>query len=98
MNEEELIIIQNTLAKQVYIPSSEKLILPKQNDLILDTHTGSASSLIAFEDMGFNYVAYEIDTDYYNSAVKRLEQFRSEPKFGFAEQPKTEQIEIKGLD
>jgi len=52
----------------------------KPGDLILDTHVGSASSLIAFEDMGFDYVGFEIDKDYYDAACKRLEQFRSQLK------------------
>ena len=48
----------------------------KTGDLILDTHVGSASSLIAYEKMGFDYVGYEIDTDYYNAAQQRLKEFR----------------------
>jgi len=48
----------------------------KQGDLILDTHVGSASSLIACEKMGFDYVGYEIDIDYYNDAQQRLKEFR----------------------
>ena len=41
-------------------------------DLILDTHTGSASSLIACESLGYNYHAFEIDPDYYAAAKKRM--------------------------
>lgn len=41
-------------------------------DLILDTHVGSASSLIACESMGFNCVGYEIDPDYYAAAKNRM--------------------------
>lgn len=41
-------------------------------DLILDTHVGSASSLIACESMGFNYVGYELDPDYYAAAQARM--------------------------
>lgn len=52
----------------------------KPNDKILDTHVGSASSLIACEDLGFDYVGYELDTGYYKSACKRIEQFRSQLK------------------
>ena len=52
----------------------------KPNDKILDTHVGSASSLIACEDLGFEYVGFELDKDYYDSAQKRLEQFRSQFK------------------
>ena len=52
----------------------------KEGDKILDTHVGSASSLIACEDMGFNYVGFEIDKDYYEAAQKRLTQLRSQLK------------------
>lgn len=44
----------------------------KPGDLILDTHVGSASSLIACESMNFNYVGYEIDPDYYAAAKNRM--------------------------
>ena len=40
---------------------------------ILDTHFGSLSIGIACADMGFDLTAYEIDSDYFNSAVKRLD-------------------------
>ena len=54
----------------------------KQGDKILDTHVGSASSLIACYDMGFDYVGFELDEDYYKSACERIEenkaQFRME--------------------
>jgi site-specific DNA-methyltransferase (adenine-specific) len=49
-------------------------------DKILDTHVGSASSLIACEEMGFNYVGYELDKDYYDAACKRLNNYRSQIK------------------
>jgi len=52
----------------------------KEGDKILDTHTGSASSLIACEDLGFEYTAFELDPDYYEAAQKRLKQFRSQLK------------------
>ena len=45
---------------------------------ILDTHVGSASSLIAYEECGLEYIGYEINEDYYNDARKRLEEFRSQ--------------------
>jgi len=41
---------------------------------ILDTHVGSASSLIACEDMGFDYVGFELDPDYYKAATDRLKK------------------------
>jgi len=48
----------------------------KPGDKILDTHVGSASSLIAFEQEGFGYVGFELDEDYFRDATKRLEQSR----------------------
>jgi len=45
----------------------------KQGDKILDTHVGSASSLIACHEMGFEYLGFEVDEGYYNQARERLE-------------------------
>ena len=42
-------------------------------DIILDTHVGSASSLIACRNTGHKYIGYEIDPEYYQKAKKRLE-------------------------
>jgi len=50
----------------------------KQGDKILDTHVGSASSLIACHNLGFDYVGFELDTDYYNMANDRLERVKSQ--------------------
>jgi len=44
----------------------------KPGQLILDTHVGSASSLIACESMGFDYIGFEIDPDYYAAAKNRM--------------------------
>jgi len=43
---------------------------------ILDTHVGSASSLIACEWEGFDYIGFEKDIDYYEAATKRIETWR----------------------
>lgn len=45
----------------------------KEGDKILDTHVGSASSLIACYDMGFDYMGFELDKEYYEKAIERLE-------------------------
>ena len=45
----------------------------KEGDLILDTHVGSASSLIACHELGFDAVGFEIDPDYYKASKERLE-------------------------
>lgn len=53
----------------------------KQGDRILDTHVGSASSLIACEDMGFEYTGFEINEEYYKSAKNRLDEFNAQLRF-----------------
>jgi site-specific DNA-methyltransferase (adenine-specific) len=50
----------------------------KKGDLILDTHVGSASSLIACKDMGFDCVGFEIDEEYFSIANQRLKDFESQ--------------------
>ncbi len=50
----------------------------KPGDRILDTHVGSASSLIACENMEFEYVGFELDYDYYRAALERLETHKSQ--------------------
>lgn len=47
-------------------------------DKILDTHVGSASSLIACHNYGFDYIGFEIDKDYYEAAQKRLEAVKAQ--------------------
>ncbi len=43
-------------------------------DKILDTHAGSCSSVVAFENNGFGWIAFETDTDYYRDALTRIEK------------------------
>ena len=50
----------------------------KQGDKILDTHVGSASSLIACYDMGCELTASEIDKEYFEKASTRLKLHKSQ--------------------
>lgn len=43
---------------------------------ILDTHVGSASSLIACHQMGFEFMGFETDKDYYGDSLDRLNKVR----------------------
>lgn len=45
----------------------------KDGDIILDTHVGSASSLIACHRTGHQYVGFELDPVYYEKAKQRLD-------------------------
>lgn len=44
----------------------------KSGDKILDTHVGSASSLIACRNAGFEFIGFEIDKHYYEQASERM--------------------------
>ena len=46
----------------------------KQGDKILDTHLGSGSHAIACNNLGFEMVGCELDTDYFDAACKRIKQ------------------------
>ncbi len=52
----------------------------KQGDKILDTHLGSGSIAIACHDYGFNLTACELDKDYYDAAIKRINNHISQQK------------------
>ena len=45
----------------------------KTGDKILDTHGGSFSSAIAANNLGFDFTGIELDKDYFDAAVKRVE-------------------------
>ena len=67
----------------------------KPGDKILDTHVGSASSLIACHQMGFEYWGFELDTDYYNAATERLNKVKAQVDiFEACELPKPEQVSM----
>lgn len=53
---------------------TQKYLKPGQ--LVLDTHVGSGSSLIAFEEYDLQYVGYEVDKNYYDLARLRVESTR----------------------
>lgn len=50
----------------------------EKGDKILDTHVGSASSLIACHRAGYEFMGFELDKDYYQAASERLEEERSQ--------------------
>ena len=50
----------------------------KKGDKILDTHVGSASSLIACYELGFDYIGFELDKEYFSKATERLEQVKAQ--------------------
>lgn len=47
---------------------------------IIDTHVGSGSSIIAFEDFGCDWIGFEIDKDYFDATIKRIDQHKLQYK------------------
>ena len=52
----------------------------KQGDKILDTHLGSGSSRIAAFEMGFDFTAFELDTEYFEAQEKRYKAHTAQLK------------------
>lgn len=50
----------------------------KEKDKILDTHLGSGSIAIACHNLVYDLTGYEIDTEYYEAAIKRLKQHQAQ--------------------
>ena len=66
----------------------------KPGDKILDTHVGSASSLIACYDMGFDAVGFELDADYYKASKQRLDDFMRQPRIDQMFHEVREQVDV----
>ena len=52
----------------------------KEDDKILDTHLGSGSIAIACHNLGFDLTACELDKEYYDAAMKRLNDHKLQQK------------------
>ena len=52
----------------------------KQGDKILDTHLGSGSIAIACHDYGFDLTACELDKEYFDKAMERINNHRAQTK------------------
>jgi site-specific DNA-methyltransferase (adenine-specific) len=44
-----------------------------EDDRVLDTHAGSASSFVAAYELGLDYIGFEIDQHYFSAAQERIE-------------------------
>jgi len=52
----------------------------KEGDKILDTHLGSGSIAIACHNLGFDLTACELDKDYYDAAIDRIEKHKAQKR------------------
>lgn len=78
---------QNMKDKQERIHPTEKPIklyewllmnYAKEGDKILDTHLGSGSIALACHNLKFDLTACELDTEYYNAAMKRIREHQQQ--------------------
>ena len=78
---------QNMANKQDRIHPTEKPIqlyewlllrYAKEGDKILDTHLGSGSIAIACHNLGYDLTACELDKEYYNAAMKRINEHKQQ--------------------
>ena len=83
----KLVKINNTDKDRVH-PTQKPIALykwlldkyAKQGDKILDTHLGSGSIAIACHDYGFDLTACELDKEYYDAAMKRINNHKKQLK------------------
>jgi len=52
----------------------------KENDKILDTHLGSGSIAIACHNLGFELTACELDKEYFDNSIKRINNHVSQQR------------------
>jgi len=78
---------QNMKDKQERIHPTEKPIqlyewllmnYAKEGDKILDTHLGSGSIAIACHNLGFDLTACELDKEYFDAAIKRINEHKQQ--------------------
>ena len=78
---------QNMKDKQERIHPTEKPIqlyewllmnYAKEGDKILDTHLGSGSIAIACHNLGFDLTACELDKEYFEAAIKRINEHKQQ--------------------
>jgi len=50
----------------------------KEGDKILDTHLGSGSIAIACHNLGYDLTACELDKEYYDAAMKRINEHKQQ--------------------
>jgi site-specific DNA-methyltransferase (adenine-specific) len=76
----------NTSASEKHHPTQKPIALyewllmnyAKKGDKILDTHLGSGSIGIACHNLGYDLTACELDKEYYNAAMERIERHKQQ--------------------
>jgi site-specific DNA-methyltransferase (adenine-specific) len=76
----------NTSTSKKFHPTQKPIALyewllmnyAKEGDKILDTHLGSGSIAIACHNLGYDLTACELDKEYYEAAMKRIQQHKQQ--------------------
>jgi site-specific DNA-methyltransferase (adenine-specific) len=77
-NKDEKTIHPTQKPVQLYKWLLDKYVKP--NDKILDTHLGSGSIAIACHDYGFDLTACELDKEYFDKAMQRINNHTAQTK------------------
>ena len=91
LNDKARIFKYNPIDKERFHPTQKPIALytwilnlyAKQGYKILDTHVGSASSLIACYRAGLEYWGFETHKGYYQKATERLETEKAQMRMTF---------------
>lgn len=70
--------------------------LPKDAETILDCYLGSGTTGVACAKMGRKFIGMELDEDYFNIAVKRIQQAYDQPDMLVEAAKKPEQLNLIG--
>jgi site-specific DNA-methyltransferase (adenine-specific) len=66
----------------------------KPGDIVLDTHVGSGSSLIACHNADLDFIGFEIDEHYYNLAKERLDRHMAQYRLQDYAEKRAEQLKL----
>jgi site-specific DNA-methyltransferase (adenine-specific) len=69
----------------------------KPGDRILDTHSGSGSLALACDQLGFDFLAIELDEEYYKASCKRLHEQQTQLSLFSGAAPKLTNKQAKAL-
>ena len=68
-----------------------------ENDVVFDPFCGVSSTLIASKILNRKYIGYEIDEEFYNLSIKRLNDFEHLKQFDHIKNKNIQNININGL-
>ncbi len=69
---------QHPTIKPLHIIKNFVINSSKENDIVFDPFVGSGTTAVACKELNRQFIACEINEDYYNTAINRLNQIRAD--------------------